>query len=77
MGKGKPRHNPDKPQNKMGGFCTRYETYSFCNTPYCEGGNCDDAKKCKGNPHNCVKTFYARLASRSDIQKRNGDYRPR
>ena len=75
MGKGKPRHNPDKLQNKMGGKCPYYETYSWGAPPYCESGNCDDAKKCKGNPHNCVKTFYVRLASRSDVQKQNGDYK--
>ena len=28
MGKGKPRHNPDKHQNKRGGFCQWYEEYS-------------------------------------------------
>ena len=74
MGKGKPRHNPDKPQNKYGGFCTRYETYNDA-PPYCEGGCCDDAKTCKGNPHNCIKTYYRRAASRSNKQINNGNYK--
>lgn len=26
MGKGKPRHNPDKPANKRGKHCPEYET---------------------------------------------------
>ena len=28
MGKNKPRHNPDKPQNKAGGECYYYEGYT-------------------------------------------------
>lgn len=28
-----------------------------------------DADVCKGNPHNCVKTKYHRMASMSDKQK--------
>jgi hypothetical protein len=55
MGKGKLRHNPDKPQNKKGGFCQYFEETG------CEGGY-GDTKKCIGNPHNCVKTKYHRLA---------------
>lgn len=75
MGKGKPRHNPDKPQNKIGDRCTYYETYSFSSSVYCEGGCSADAETCKGNPHNCIKTFYKRAASRSDKQKLNGVFR--
>lgn len=60
MGKGKPRHNPDKPQNKYGGFCQWFEKYedgsSSCEALY------GDAKVCKGNPHNCIKCKYKKLA---------------
>ena len=49
MGKGKPMWYPDKPQNNMPIRCPRYEEYNngLC---YCEKGNSDDAKVCKGNP---------------------------
>ena len=60
MSKGKPRHNPDKKQNKYGGFCSYYEVYpngtACCEVLY------GDAKICKGNPHNCVKCKYKKLA---------------
>ena len=36
MGKGKPRHNPNKSQNKRGGFCQWYEEYSS-GCAACEG----------------------------------------
>ena len=68
MSKGKPRHDPDKPQNKLGKFCSYYEGYN--DTYWCEHGW--DVTKCKGNPHNCVKVKYQILASRSDVQKNNG-----
>lgn len=64
----KKRHNPDKPQNRMGDFCTYYEGHD--NYHCCERGW--DATKCKGNPHNCIKVKYQILASRSDVQKNNG-----
>lgn len=62
IGKGKPRHNPNKPANLKGGFCGAYDGIT------CHGGSCYDIKKCNGNPHNCLKTLYARAASRSDKQ---------
>ena len=67
MGKGKPRWNPDKPQNNKSPRCPRYEEYNngLC---YCHGGHVKDAYTCKGNPHNCVKTKYHRAASRSNKQ---------
>lgn len=67
MAKGKPRRYPDKPQNNFSIPCLRYEKYSngLC---YCEQGSSNDAKVCKGNPHNCVKTKYHRAASRSNKQ---------
>ena len=74
MGKGEPRHNPDKPQNNRPLICSRYEEYSNGGC-YCHGGDSKDAEICKGNPHNCVKTKYHRAASRSNIQINNGDFK--
>lgn len=73
MSKNKPRHDPDKKQNKMGNFCQYYEEYSNANVA-CEG-LIGDAKVCQGNPHNCVKTFYKRAASRSNKQINNSDFK--
>ena len=67
MAKGKPRWYPDKPQNNQPLSCPRYEEHNN-GTCYCEQGTSDDAKVCKGNPHNCVKTKYHKLASRSNKQ---------
>lgn len=68
MSKGKPRHNPDKPQNKIGDTCYYYE--GFKGEYWCEHGY--DITKCQGNPHNCKKVQYQILASRSDKQKNDG-----
>lgn len=68
MGKNKPRHNPNKPQNLAGKNCSYYEGYN--DQYWCERG-CD-ITKCKGNPHNCSKVKYQILASRSDRQKNDG-----
>lgn len=73
MGKNKPRHNLDKKQNGMGNFCQYYEEYASGHV-WCEG-LVGDAKVCKGNPHNCIRTFYRRAASRSDKQINNGDFK--
>jgi len=73
MGKNKPRHNPDKKQNLIGDFCQWYEFWQAEDKSkggYCEG-HFGDGKICKGNPHNCVKTKYSKLASMSDKQKTN------
>ena len=43
MGKNKPRHNPDKPQNKTGGECYYYEGYD--GNYWCERGY--NTTKCK------------------------------
>ena len=55
MTKGKPRHNPDKPQNNYG-RCPYYDGKQ------CEAGikygNRNPIKICKGNRHNCVKVEY-------------------
>lgn len=71
MGKGKARHNPDKPQNNYGKYCQAYDGYT------CHGGDCNDIRECKGNRHNCVKAFYHRAASRSNTQINNGDFKRR
>lgn len=73
MAKGKPRHNPDKPQNKMGTWCRHAEAIpSFPKEGqevyiYCELGY--NAQFCKGNPHKCKKTQYRDAATRSDRRK--------
>lgn len=66
MGKGKQRLYPDKPQNNYPSVCPRYEEHN--GNHYCEQGWTGAAKICKGNPHNCVKTKYHKLASRSNKQ---------
>lgn len=79
MGKGKLRHDPNKQQNKYGSFCPMVEEipqpdgsiYLRCE---CTGGNSNDIKVCKGNRHNCLKTYLHREASKSDARKIN-DYR--
>lgn len=76
MAKGKPRHNPDKPQNKYGAECPLVEEipqpdgsiYLHCE---CMGIRDISTKVCKGNRHNCVKTYLHREASKSDVQKIN------
>jgi hypothetical protein len=57
MGKGKPRHNPDKPANKKGSHCPMYEIIDGLSRPICESGP-DCILKCGGNPHNCIKVKY-------------------
>jgi hypothetical protein len=76
MSKNKSRWYPDKPQNNKQNPCPRYEEYSTGGC-YCHGGWSDDAKICKGNPHNCVKTLYHRAASRSDKQINDDVFRRR
>lgn len=65
MGKNKPRWYPNKKQNKIGGICASCDVID--EKMFCEYG--DDTKICKGNPHNCIKTFYHKNASLSDNQK--------
>lgn len=67
MGKGKPRHNPDKPQNKLGKMCGWAETYPHTDYIYCEHGY--NAEFCKGDPHLCKKAWYRSQASRSNRRK--------
>ena len=78
VGKGKPRHNPDKPQNKIGAVCPWYEEFKDGSgktmIKNCEGWMSTKAAEiCDGNPHNCIKVKYRYLAARSDKQK-NNDY---
>ena len=54
MGKNKPRHDPNKWQNKLGNKCCYYEGYN--EHFWCEHGY--DITKCGGNPHNCCKVKY-------------------
>lgn len=75
MAKGKPRHNPDKPQNKYGSRCP-YAEEMIWGGFHCEAmlpGN-PSTRICNGNRHNCVKTLYRWQASRSD-GKKNNEYR--
>ena len=60
MGKNKPRHNPDKPQNNYGDFCQYF-------------GECTNEEQnvCKGNRHNCIQTELHRIASLSGEQQEN------
>lgn len=57
--KGKPRHNPEKYQNKIGAIC-KYSEDDGKGGIRCELG--DDIEICKGNPHNCCKVKYHKLA---------------
>lgn len=69
MGKGKPRHDPNKRQNKLGTNCRFNEEIYTNNGKYirCELGY--DATYCQGNPHKCKKAWYRSLARRSDRRK--------
>lgn len=66
MGKGKPRHNPDKKQNNYGSWCQYAE---LVGDKICCEGSYIYVDKCNSNPHNCIKNKYKNLASRSDKQK--------
>lgn len=70
MGRGKPRNNPDKKQNKYGNWCNACEEVN--GKLYCEAmQGTNDTKICKGNPHNCCKVKYHKEATKSDIRKIN------
>lgn len=76
MGKGKPRHNPDKPQNTVGGDydCEFYDSYAdgreFCHDHWNKWWKTEDGKLvCKGNPHTCLKMKHHYIASLSDKEK--------
>lgn len=69
MGKGKPRHNPDKNANREGTTCRFCELIPSPNGTiyYCELGY--SSRLCKGNRYKCKKAWYASLARRSDRRK--------
>ena len=76
MGKDKPRHNPDKPQNNYGGDyeCPNYDTYSdgreFCHDHFNIWWKHTNGELiCKGNLHNCDKMKRKFLASLSDKER--------
>lgn len=70
MSKGKPRHDPNKPQNNKPLICPYYETYSWMpGVANCEGGETNAAYICKGNPHNCIKTYLHKEASKRGEQE--------
>lgn len=86
MGKGKPRHNPEKRQNKMRSspneLCGAYHEETnvningkdFHRDPYCQYYGEKAATICMGNSHMCMKTHLHRRASISD-NKREEYYR--
>ena len=78
MGKGKPRHNPEKRQNKMRSspneLCGAYHEESNILPAYCVQNGQKAASICKGNRHICLKTHLHERASISD-NKREEYYR--
>ena len=70
MSKGKPRHYPDKPANKRGGWCSHCEELSGGLTCNYEGRR--GAAICKGNPHNCIKVSLRKFARLKEVQRDNG-----
>lgn len=84
MGKGKPRHNPDKPQNQYGGDyeCEAFDEYhdgvEFCHQTewnhwnrYVEWWkrNNNGELECKGNRHKCNKMRLQWLASLTEKER--------
>ena len=61
MGKMKPRHNPDKPQNNKPLWCPYCEVLQS-GTLTCIRKSHEATKICQGNPHNCIKTKYHEAA---------------
>lgn len=70
MGKGKPRHNPNKRANKRGGWCSHCEECSGVLRCMYEGTRA--IAICKGNPHNCIKVDLRKFARLSNAQRNNG-----
>lgn len=67
--KRKPRHFPNKKQNKYGSVCRYYECFTRddgTKVEWCEGAGWGHSSigKCKGNPHNCIKDKYSLEASK-------------
>lgn len=63
MGKGKPRHNPNKPQNKYGNVCKCYLSDGGYYCPTFRKSMKDIIDICHLNPHNCSKVKYRLCAS--------------
>jgi len=65
MGKGKPRHDPEKRANKYGRWCPYFETY-YDGKVGCEASleihNKVEDMKCRGDRHSCVKVIYQKQA---------------
>lgn len=68
MGKGKPRHNPNKKQNLYGNLCDCCEVIG--DHHHCMYGAPERIIEtvCKGNRHNCCKVTYRKWAGK-DIHK--------
>ena len=69
MSKGKPRHNPDKPANLRGGWCSHCDEVDGELIRNYEGKR--GCAICGGNPHNCIKVSLHKIASLSESQRNN------
>ena len=74
MGKGKPRHDPNKRANQRGSFCSHCETSGGINgdVMYCIYDGTRAINICKGNPHNCMKVSLRKAAALKEVQRDNG-----
>lgn len=72
MGKGKPRHDPNKRANQRGGFCSHCEVNSTTGLMYCMYDGTWATNICKGNPHNCMKVSLRKAAGLKEVQRDNG-----
>ncbi len=70
MGKGRPRHDPNKRANQRGDWCSHYEELS--SGPRCMYDGTWGAAICKGNPHNCMKVGLRKAAALKEVQRDNG-----
>lgn len=70
MGKGKPRHDPNKRQNRMGGWCSHCEDIN--GKLWCPYGGRRATDICGGNPHMCKKVTLRRYARLIECQKIDG-----
>lgn len=69
MGKGKPRHDPNKRANQRGGWCSHYDDIGGKLTCNYEGQR--GCAICGGNPHNCIKVSLHKIAQLSENQRDN------
>jgi len=63
MGKGKPRHNPEKPENRISGHCPYHDgtRWNECGWPW--------ANKCNDDRHQCRKLYLQHLATLSEKER--------